>query len=226
MLLEGLRRLIEDSELYIDQLKTDIPIDIGFRLLDTGEEAALIVSDSLTVTEDVSDSIVVLTMQSDTFNKILKGEADFAALIGRSRMSDVRLINYVIQIPERFGMAFETVKALMNVFFTPGKIKARKLSKELAGSAHGAHPIPIVYWQGLRYAWYHIASGEVLNEDGEKDPYPQAFLLLKGKGILQLETASLVLEPGKVYYIPPNSLHMVLAETDIEMTWLAWDTPP
>lgn len=50
--------------------------------------------------------------------------------------------------------------------------------------------------------------------------------MLKGKGVLQLDKTSLVLEPGKVYYIPPNSLHKVHAETDIEMTWLAWDTPP
>ena len=212
MLLEGLKRLINDSELYTDQLKTENPINIGFRLLDTNEEAALIVHDKVTVAEDVSNSIVILTMQSTTFNKILDGEADFAALIGRSRMSDIRPINYEIKNPERFNEAFETMKALMNVFFIHGKVKIRKLSKELAGSAHGAHPIPIVYRKGLRYAWYHIAGGEVLNVGGEKDPYPQAFLLLKGKGVLELEETSLVLEPGKVYYIPPNSLHKVHAE--------------
>ena len=226
MLLEGLKRLNEDSRLYTDQLKTEKPIHIGFRLLDTMEEAALIVHDKVTVVEDVSNSIAILTMQSTTFNKILDGEADFAALIGRSRMSDVRPINYEVKNPEQLGEAFETVKALMTVFFTPGKIKVRKLSKELAGSAHGAHPIPIVYWKGLRYAWYHVAGGQVLNETGEKDPYPQAFLLLKGAGVLELEQTSLVLEPGKVYYIPPNSLHKIHAEIDIEMTWLAWDTPP
>jgi len=226
MLLEGLKRLIEESEIYNDQLITEAPMHIGFRLLDTGEEATLIIHNKITVTEDNSNSIGVLTMESATFSKILNGEADFAALIGRSRMSDVRPINYEIKDPEQFREAFETVKALMNVFFTPGKVKVRRLSKDLAGSAHGAHPIPIVYWKGLRYAWYHIDGGQVLNEEGEKDPYPQAFLLLKGHGVLQLEETSLVLELGKVYYIPPNSLHKVYAETDIEMTWLAWDTPP
>jgi mannose-6-phosphate isomerase-like protein (cupin superfamily) len=165
-------------------------------------------------------------MQSTIFEKIMEGEADFGALIGRSRLSDLRPINFEINIPERFSEAFETVKALMNGFFIPGKIKVRKLSKEYAGSAHGAKPIPITYWDGLRYAWYHVPAGEVLNRDGEKDAYPQAFLILKGRGVLELEEESLKVEAGKVYYIPPNGIHKLHAETDVEMTWLAWNTPP
>ena len=153
MLIEGLKKLVKESELYIDQLKTETPIQIGFRLLDTMEEASLIIHNEVMAVEDVSDSIGILTMQSTTFNKIMNGEADFAALIGRTRMSDVRPINYEIKKPEQFGEAFETVKALMNVFFMTGKVKVRELSLDFAGSAHGAHPIPIVYWEGLRYAW-------------------------------------------------------------------------
>jgi mannose-6-phosphate isomerase-like protein (cupin superfamily) len=226
MLIEGLVRLVKESELYIDQLMTESPIQIGFKLLDTNEEASLIIQDKITVQEDTENSIGILTMQSSTFNKILKRKADFAALIGRSRMSDIRPINYEIKIPERFAEAFEVVKALMNVFFIPGRVKIRDLRKELAGSAHGAHPIPIAYWNGLRYAWYHVPAGEVLNRDEEKDPYPQVFIILKGHGYLELEEESLVLELGKAYYIPPNGIHKLHAETDIEMTWLAWDTPP
>jgi len=78
----------------------------------------------------------------------------------------------------------------------------------------------------LRYAWYHVPAGEVLNRDGEKDPYPQAFLILKGEGVLELEDETLKVDVGKVYYVPPNGIHKLHAETDIEMTWLAWDTPP
>jgi mannose-6-phosphate isomerase-like protein (cupin superfamily) len=165
-------------------------------------------------------------MKSTTFQQIIDGNADFGALIGRSRMSDIRPINVEIRNPDRFPEALETVKSLMNGFFIPGRVKVRKLSKEYAGSAHGAKPIPITYWQGLRYSWYHVPSGAVLNQEGEKDPYPQAFLILKGNGVLELEEESLKVETGNVYYIPPNGLHKLHSETDIEMTWLAWDTPP
>lgn len=226
MLLKGLKKLVDDSKLYKDQLKTEKTIQIGFKLLDTNEEASLIIHENIAITEDTSNSILILTMQYNTFKQIIDGEADFAALIGRSRMSDIRPINFEINKPERFGEAFEAVKSLMNVFFTPGLVKVKILSKEFAGQAHGAHPIPLVYWDGIKYAWYHIGAGEVLNQEGEKDPYPQAFMIIKGKGVLKLEAESIVLETGKVYYIPPKSLHKVHAETDIEMTWLAWDTPP
>ena len=66
----------------------------------------------------------------------------------------------------------------------------------------------------------------MLNRKGEKDPYPQAFLILKGRELLELKEESLVIEPGNVYHIPPNGIHKLHAETDVEITWLAWDTPP
>ena len=226
MLLQGLKRLIKESELYQDQYKTKKPIQIGFKLTDTGEEASLTFHNKINIEANSSNTIGILTMQSTTFQQIIEGKLDFGALIGRSRMSDVRPINFEIKNSERFPEALEIVKSLMNGFFIPGRIKVRKLSKEYAGDAHGAKPIPIAYWGGMRYAWYHIPAGEVLNRDGEKDPYPQAFMILNGDGILELEDESLSVEVGKVYYIPPNGIHKLHAETDIEMTWLAWDTPP
>ena len=226
MLLQGLKSLVKLSELYQEQYKTKKPVQIGFKLTDTGEEASLIFHNKITIKADTSDAIVILTMQSTTFQQMIEGKAYFSALIGRSRMSDIRPINVEIRIPERFPEALEAVKSLMNGFFIPGRVKIRKLNKEYAGSAHGAKPIPIAYWDGLRYSWYHVPAGAVLNKEGERDPYPQAFLILKGNGVLELEEESLLVESGKVYYIPPNGLHKLYSETDIEMTWLAWGTPP
>jgi quercetin dioxygenase-like cupin family protein len=96
---------------------------------------------------------------------------------------------------------------------------------ELTGSAHGAKPIPLVYWDDLRSAWYHVSKGTTLNEEGEKDPYPQAFIVLKGKGRLELEGLEVEVKPQNTYYIPRNSLHKVHADEDVELIWLAWKAP-
>ena len=102
----------------------------------------------------------------------------------------------------------------------------RELRPELAGEAHGVHPIPIAYWDGLRAAWYVVKKGEAMNEEGERDPYPQAVVVLKGKGIFVLDEAEMDLRPSTVIYVPPNSLHQMKVEEDVEAIWIAWKTPP
>ena len=113
----------------------------------------------------------------------------------------------------------------MTLFFTPGKLKAKKLKKQMAGEAHGAHPIPIAYWNGVRYAWYFIKEGETLNEAGEVDPYPQVFVILNGEGIAQIGDQDIDLSPEMAVYIPINTIHRVLAKQDLTLMWLAWATP-
>jgi len=38
--------------------------------------------------------------------------------------------------------------------------------------------------------------------------------------------AELELRPSTVVYVPPNSLHQIRAEEDVEAIWIAWKTPP
>ena len=107
--------------------------------------------------------------------------------------------------------------------YYPLKNKSIRLLLDLAGEAHGARPIPLVYWKGLRYAWYHVPAGSILNEGGEKDPWPQAFVILKGSGEVHILDEVLGLSPNTIYYIPRNCTHQVHAKEDIELLWIAWD---
>ena len=165
-------------------------------------------------------------MESTVFRRLLAGEADFGALIGRSKASEVRPINLEFPDPSKMLEAWRKAKPLMNFFFSPGLVKSKTLSPEFAGEAHGAHPIPLVYWDGLRSSWYHVPRGTVLNEAGEADPYPQLFVILEGGGRLVLDEEAAEVEAGRAYYVPPNSVHMVEALTDMRLIWIAWDTPP
>ncbi|NIO00159.1 MAG: cupin domain-containing protein, partial [Anaerolineae bacterium] len=69
-------------------------------------------------------------------------------------------------------------------------------------------------------------GGATLNEAGEADPYPQLFVILGGRGRLVLDEMVVEVEAGRAYYVPPDSVHMVEAGTDVTLIWIAWDTPP
>ena len=227
MLVEELRCLIDDAELYTDLMRPEGgEIRIAVLLTDSGEEATLIIGEQMEVVEGSESPDLRLTMDRSVFDSVLEGEADFGALIGRSRVSDVRPINFQLLSPERAIATTEIVKTMMTHFFNPGKVKIKRLQAELAGEAHGAHPIPLVYWEGLRFAWITVKKGEVMNEEGERDPYPQVIVILRGKGVFQLEDDEFDLEPNTAIYVPVNSVHKIRAEEDVEVVWLAWQAPP
>ena len=224
-LVDGLRHLVEDVELYLDSLELEAgEVRISVELTDSHETATIILSDRIILVEGAEELDLQLMMQKHVFEEILNGDADFGALIGRSKMSDVRPINFKILNPKHAAVISEALKTMI-LLFTPGRVKVKELGEDLAGEAHGAHPIPLVYWDGVRFAWYVVKEGEVLNEAGERDPYPQAFVILRGRGYFILDDIELVLTPNTMIYVPRNSVHQIRAEEDVEAIWLAWQTP-
>jgi len=220
-LIEDLRRLLGEAEAYRGLLTLPAEARIGVRLTDSGDEATLIFAEKgVKVAEDLKEPDILLTMESHILRCILDGEGDFAALIARSRVSEERPIGIEILNPEN-RHALEALRMTI-LLFIPGRIKVKRLRAELAGEAHGGHPIPLLYWNGVRIAWYHLNRGEILNPEGERDSYPQLIVILRGRGWLRLDEGELTIESGLAIYIPPNSLHQLKAESDVELLWIAW----
>jgi mannose-6-phosphate isomerase-like protein (cupin superfamily) len=223
-LIDTLNRFIEDANLYKDLIEPcSERLNVGIKLTDTDETATLVIGEEIEVVTGLKNPIVNITMSSSVLEKIVAHEADAFALAGRSRMDEVRPINFEFVQPERSAEAMELIKALGTFFLIPGRIKTKNLRLEFAGEAHGARPIPLVYWKGLRSAWYHVNAGSILNEEKEKDPWPQLFTVLAGKGKALVDDKELELVPNMVVYIPRNCIHQVIAEEDIELIWIAWD---
>ncbi|MFP3951542.1 MAG: cupin domain-containing protein [Candidatus Bathyarchaeia archaeon] len=226
MLVEGLKRLVNDVEPYMGVLRIGEEVRLAVELTDIeSESATLVVGDTMRVLDVIAEPDARVFMTSDSFRGVLNGDKDFGALIGRTRMSESRPIDFEVISTELAGETMELLKGLMTHFFLPGKVKSKRLSGELAGEAHGAHPIPLVYWDGLRVAWYKVDAGEVLNEKGERDPYPQLLINLSGRGRLLLDEGEVNLEENRAYYIPPDGLHQVRAEETVKLIWIAWSTP-
>ena len=225
ILVEGLRKLVEDSEHYSDHIQREAPINIEFHLTDTDEKATLTISKTLSVNQGSHNPDIKLTMKKETFNKIISGESDFGSMIGRSKISDKRPIDMKFINRDKTKQIMSTLYALMNHFFFFLRLKVKKLDKKFAGYAHGAHPIPLVYWDEIRSAYYHIDEGETLNEAGEKDPYPQVLVLIKGEGVAYIGGKMVEVSAGEAVYIPVNTIHKITAEEDMELIWIAWKTP-
>jgi mannose-6-phosphate isomerase-like protein (cupin superfamily) len=225
-LIDTLRLLVKDVELYQDLLRaSDSPINASFVLTDSGQSATLVMDDELSVQEGLVSPTFKLLLTSDLLARAMRKEVDLFALGGRSSLSEKKPVDFEFVDKSRVKESMEYIYRLATYFLLPGRVKSRQLTVDLAGSAHGAKPIPLVYWNDLRTAWYHIPKGAVLNEAGEKDPWPQTFITLKGAGRLIIEDAEIVLEPNTAYYIPRNALHQVHAVDDLELIWMAWDAP-
>jgi len=224
-LLNVMERLLKEASLYLDLIKTNEgEIRISVKFSDTGEVATLVLGDKIEVVDGSVNPDCKISMERQVLKNIVEGRADAFALAGRGRADEVRPIEFEIYNKERLKEIWETVKALLTYFFIPGRIKVRNLRPELAGYAHGAHPIPILYWNGLRFAWYIVKAGEVINKEKTKDPWPQMFIILKGKGKATIHDEQFEIKPNTVIYIPRNSVHQITAEEDVELFWMAWQT--
>jgi mannose-6-phosphate isomerase-like protein (cupin superfamily) len=196
---------------------------ICVKLSDTLEFATIVIENEMKVIEGSVNPDVTIIMESTVIEDIANGRADAFALAGRSRMDEKRPIEFEIHTKEHMKEIWEVVKSFLTYFFTPGKIKVKNLDLGRAGYAHGGHPIPLVYWNGIRYSWIFVKAGETLNKEGEKDPWPQTFIILEGKGKAVIGDVTFRIEPEQAIYVPTNSIHQVVAEDDLKLLWLAWN---
>jgi len=219
-----LEQLLEGSSLYRDLINPAAQeTGVCVKLSDTHESATLVLGNEMKVLEGSVNPDVTITMKSIVLQDIAEGNADAFALIGRGRADEKRPIEFEIHTKERMKDVWEVGKALLTYFFTPGKIKIKSLSPNLAGHAHGGHPIPLVYWNGIRYSWILVKAGEILNKEGERDPWPQVFVVLEGKGKVIVGDETFPIQPEQAIFIPTNSIHQVMAEEDVKLLWLAWN---
>ncbi len=225
-LVEIITKALEEAQLYQELLQvTDEEVRVGFELTDTDEAVTLILKEHPEVLTGLQKPDLKFMLTHETLLQISSYQKDAFALAARARMDDVRPINFEFLNREKMALSMETIKRLGTYFFVPGRIKIRQIRNDLAGKAHGAKPIPFAYWEGLRSAWYFLDAGQTLNEEGEKDPWPQLFIPMSGRGKALIADEEFDIEPKTVVYIPPNALHQIRAEEPVELIWIAWNAP-
>ncbi|MBD3335836.1 MAG: hypothetical protein GF355_10005, partial [Candidatus Eisenbacteria bacterium] len=117
-----------------------------------------------------------------------------------------------------------TVLGFLQHFFTRERPERIALGKRHSRIVHGAHVVPLYYASGFRSAWYLVAGGQHLNEPGDTNPFPQAFVVIGGRGTAQIGESKVKVRAGESYFIPPNSDHVLepAPGDSLEVIWLAW----
>lgn len=69
-----------------------------------------------------------------------------------------------------------------------------------------------------------VKPGERLNEPGDRNPFPQAFVFIAGEGWTTIGDQTVRVRAGEAYYVPPNAEHIVWTERDepLVLIYLAW----
>ena len=109
-------------------------------------------------------------------------------------------------------------------FFNTSKPEKIKLGEQYSRKVHGGHAIPLYYHPGFRSAWHMVKKGEQINEPGDVNPFPQAIVVINGKGYAKIGDQTVEINSNESYYIPPKSDHVIWTESEepLVLIWLAW----
>jgi mannose-6-phosphate isomerase-like protein (cupin superfamily) len=162
---------------------------------------------------------------SDILTRLYNGELAPLTAAGRARMRDPAPLDFRLEgglslTPEIYAEIIAFVQRFFNVS-TPERIL---LGREHTRRVHGGDAIALYYHPGFRSAWYTLRKGEHLNEPGDTNPFPQAFIFLAGHGRARIGDEEINVEPDQAFYIPPGTEHIVWSESDEPLTliFLAW----
>jgi len=162
---------------------------------------------------------------SDTLQLIHDGKITAMTAAGKAEGSDYAPLD--LKLAEGLELTPEVrtqFYTFLYRFFNPSVPERILLREEHSRVVHGAHVVALYYHPGFRSAWYLVKKGENLNEPGDTNPFPQAFIFIEGEGFAKIGEKTIKVKEGESYYIPPNSDHVVWTESDkpLILIFLAW----
>ncbi len=227
--MSSIREMLGYLASFYEQKRTgEDEILVQFEILPTQESWILSVEpgEELQLREGThSEAEIIFTMSFETLGAIIDGEMTGLTAIGRENLSDKTPLDFKLGSnteisPELMAQFLRFVQR----FFNPTVPEKITLGQSHARLVHGAWAIPLFYHAGFRSAWYQIEKGQRLNEPGDTNPFPQAFVFLSGRGLVKIGESIEEVEPGQAYFIPPGTEHLVWNEGEepITMIFLAW----
>ena len=160
---------------------------------------------------------------STTLQSIYKGKMTAFTAAGKALSTDDAPLDWKLRSNVTKERLQQLYYFLMHFFnqYQPEKIL---LGEKHSRVVHGAHAIPLYYNPGFRSGWYLIKKGQKMNEPGDTNPFPQAVVILQGRGSAKIGDDTITVNHNESYYIPPNSDHVFWTEEDepLILLWLAW----
>jgi len=228
MLRAALENLLECASYYMDMIRATVSSEtrVCIELADTGESATVIFGKEVYAEDGCSSPDLKMSLDSSLLRDVLEGRADLYSLAARASRLERRPVETRFLNRDRLDELLELYDAVRMYLLLPDKVKLRQLEPRLAGEAHGGHPVSLVNWNGMRCSYILLYKGDVLNEVGERDPWPQLFIVLTGEGSARIGDEKLQVLPRMAMYIPKNAIHQLEPLSDkLELIWLAWNAP-
>jgi mannose-6-phosphate isomerase-like protein (cupin superfamily) len=163
-------------------------------------------------------------MDEKTFKNIAQGKWTALTAAASGREGEPAPLDVRLGEGKRFDQCKTEILFFLSHFFNYSCPEVTYWRPECSRVVHGARAIPLFYAPGFRSAWYQVRRGERVNRRGEKDPFPQGIVIIRGRGFVQIDNVKMEVSLGTALYIPPGSGHTVWTEADepLEFIWTAW----
>lgn len=222
-------KMLQDLlENFHKKVATDLSLIVQIDVQPSGQSWCVIIEPGqrISLTKGAQNNAeFVLTTTEETLRLIYEGKMTALTAGGKAKGSDRTLLEIkpgkdVEFTPETRVKMFSFLQHFFNRT-TPERIN---LGEQHSRMIHGGHAIPLYYYHGFRSAWYMLKKGERLNEAGDTNPFPQAFIFISGEGFATIGDETVQVSAGESYYIPPGSDHIVWTESEdpLVLIWLAW----
>lgn len=168
---------------------------------------------------------MTITLSAETLSRIHQGTMTAFTAGAKAAGADSAPLELEFHAPaEELSDPKGTMLEFIQHFFVRERPERILLGEEHSRIVHGAHAIPLYYASGFRSAWYKVEDGQRLNEPGDVNPFPQAFIVISGSGQAKIGGAEIEVRAGESYYIPPGSDHVLwpVPGQSLEVIWLAW----
>ncbi len=170
-------------------------------------------------------SHVILAMTERTLRDLYTGEMTALTAAAKASVSDPAPLEYRLGPGQSLGsQLYADMLSFLQHFFTCAEPERIVLDESSARKVHGANAVALFYQPGFRSAWYQVQKGEQLNEPGDTNPFPQAFVFISGEGWARIGEKTLAVRAGEAYFVPPGSDHIVWTDEEepVTLLWLAW----
>ncbi len=221
--------LEEWSKSFVNKIDSNYHAVVNFAATDNEASYHVIFRDNaFTLYENAHDSAnFAFKSTIEHYNKIYRGEMTGFTSVGRENMSDSTPLDGAMYRPVTNHL-MNDVLFFIQRFFNSSPHDKVILKKENSRIVHGSNAIPLFYQQnddiGVRSAWYLIEKGNRVNNPGDTNPFPQYFIITKGRGFAKIGNDTLEIKANESYYIAPGLEHIFWNESDIpiELIFLAW----
>jgi mannose-6-phosphate isomerase-like protein (cupin superfamily) len=167
----------------------------------------------------------VFSLSLETLHSIYNGEMTAMTAGGKGSGADSAPLEFefteaAMELADPKGVAFH----FLQHFFNRAEPEKILLGEEHSRVVHGANVCALYYAPGFRSAWYMVEKGQRLNEPGDTDPFPQAFVIISGEGLGKIGEETIEIRGGESYYVPPGSDHVIWTEGEepLVLIWFGW----